>query len=194
MTTTMTVGPALETDEARPVTPARVRPVGRAVETDTAATLTPAHTYPFGQAGETNTAATLTRIKKYLFGRVTKTSAAQRLTPAKANTIGRAAETSAARALTFLAESPQTVTLSGGVLRTLIMDRDYQHIEITNVTGSAAVWVRLGGKTPAAAANGSIAIPAVAGWTIALPDVWSGNTVVKLISAGTPQISVRGVR
>jgi hypothetical protein len=75
---------------------------------------------------------------------------------------------------------------------TVTLDADYAEIEVTNVDGVAAVYFTTDGTTPDIAANGSHVLPAAIGFVSLRPRT-SGNTVVKLKSAGTPKVSVRGV-
>lgn len=89
--------------------------------------------------------------------------------------------------------SPQHVTLVAGVVSTVTFDADFARIEVTNVDGAAAVYFRMDGVDPVAAAEGTYVLPAAIG-RIEVPPGTAGVTVVKLISAGTPKVSVRGIR
>jgi hypothetical protein len=92
-----------------------------------------------------------------------------------------------------MAASPQTVTLTATTVATLTYDEDFPEVEVMNVTGSAAVFVRFDGTNPTVGGAGCHVVPAVAGATITRKPRTSGVTVVKLISSGTPQVSARGI-
>lgn len=90
-----------------------------------------------------------------------------------------------------MAVSPQTVTLTGGVVATLTFDQDFDRIEVLNVTGTAEVYFRIGVSTdPTVGGDGCQVLPAAI-CALELPVYTSGATIVKLISAGTPKVSVR---
>ncbi len=84
---------------------------------------------------------------------------------------------------------PQHVTLAANVVSTVTLGSDASKVEILNVTGTAEVYVTVDGSTPTVGGNGSWVLPAAIG-SIELQPRTSGNTVVKLISAGTPRVSV----
>lgn len=67
-------------------------------------------------------------------------------------------------------------------------------VEVLNVDGSAAVYFTTDGVTaPTVGGNGCEVLPAAIG-SVAARDRTSGNTsVVKLISSGTPTVSVRAL-
>lgn len=92
-----------------------------------------------------------------------------------------------------MAASPQTATLVAATVTTLTYDQDFPEVEVMNVTGSAAVFVRFDGVNPTVGGAGCHVVPATAGATITRKPRTSGNTVVKLISSGTPQVSARGI-
>jgi hypothetical protein len=91
-----------------------------------------------------------------------------------------------------MSASPTHVTLVAATVTTVTLDKDYNQVEVLNVDGAAAVYFTTNGSTPAVGANGSNVIPAAIGSLTVLPGT-TGNTVVKLISAGTPTVSVRGI-
>lgn len=92
-----------------------------------------------------------------------------------------------------MAASPQHATLVANTVATMTFDEDFPEMEIVNVDGAAAVYVRFGSTAPTVAGTGCIAIPATPGMWRFKPKT-SGATVVKFISAGTPKVSARGVR
>lgn len=83
-------------------------------------------------------------------------------------------------------------TLSAGIVLPLVFDQDFDRIEVVNVDGAAAVYFRVGQTDPAVAATGSHVLPAAIG-SVELDVTTSGPTEVRLISSGTPKVSVRGV-
>lgn len=90
--------------------------------------------------------------------------------------------------------SPQHATLVASTVTTLTFDSDFARVEVLNVTGSAAVYFSVDGSTPTVAGTGFHVVPATIGaLEVPTPENTGGNTVVKLISAGTPGVSVRGV-
>lgn len=74
----------------------------------------------------------------------------------------------------------------------LTFDQDFNVIEVVNVDGAAAVYFRVGATNPTVAGEGSHVLPAAI-CSMELPVYTAGATVVRLVSAGTPKVSVRGV-
>ncbi|MFG3710895.1 hypothetical protein [Micromonospora sp. NPDC047730] len=91
-----------------------------------------------------------------------------------------------------MAGSPQHATLAANTVTTLTFDEDFPEVEVLNVDGAEAVYFRTDGQNPTVGGTGSQVIPAVIGGLIVHPRT-SGNTIVKLISTGTPRVSVRGI-
>lgn len=88
--------------------------------------------------------------------------------------------------------SPQTVTLVAATVSTITFTRDWNVVEVLNVDGAEAVYFSVDGSTPTVKGEGFHVLPK--GTSSAEVGVSSeGGTVVKLISAGTPTVSVRGV-
>lgn len=88
-------------------------------------------------------------------------------------------------------------TLVASTPRTVELGRDYKGVEVLSIDGTAAIWITIGSvanppKTPAAFQADADVIPATIS-SVEIPSTISGNTVVKLFSAGTPQVSVRGL-
>ncbi len=66
-------------------------------------------------------------------------------------------------------------------------------LEVLNVDGAAAVYFTIDGTTPTVGGNGCHVLPAAIN-SVELSDTTAGSTTtVKLISAGTPRVSVRGL-
>lgn len=91
-----------------------------------------------------------------------------------------------------MAGSPQHATLAASVVTPIVFDQDYDRIEVVNVDGVAAIYFRVGQTDPGIAATGSYVLPAAIS-RVELDVTTSGSTEVRLISAGTPKVSVRGV-
>ena len=91
-----------------------------------------------------------------------------------------------------MAGNPQHATLAAGIVTPLVFDQDFQRVEILNVDGAAAVYFKVGQSDPAVAATGSQVLPAAIG-SVEVDVTTSGPTEVRLISSGTPKVSVRGV-
>lgn len=93
----------------------------------------------------------------------------------------------------MVAGSPQHVTLAaGGPATTVTFDQDFEQVEVLNVDGAAAVYFRVGATAPTVEGTGSHVLPAAIS-SVEVPVYTSGPTVVKLISAGAPKVSVRGL-
>lgn len=88
--------------------------------------------------------------------------------------------------------SPQTATLVASTVKTFTLDKDYSEVEVSIVENPAVVWWRTDGQAPVAMADGCQVLPAVLSFATARPGT-SGPTVVKVLSTGTPTVSVRGV-
>ena len=88
--------------------------------------------------------------------------------------------------------NPQHKTLVANTVATVTLDADYFEVEVVNVSGTAEVYFTTDGSAPAIGGDGSNVLPAAIGYVQLQPRT-SGNTVVKLISSGTPRVSVRGV-
>jgi hypothetical protein len=88
--------------------------------------------------------------------------------------------------------SPTHVTLTANTVTTVTLDADFSTVEVLNVDGSASVYFTIDGAAPTIEGNGCHVLPAAIG-SLAVRSDGSGPTVVGLISAGTPKVSVRGV-
>jgi hypothetical protein len=90
-----------------------------------------------------------------------------------------------------MAGSPQHATLVADTVSTFTFDEDFDNVEVLSVDGAALAYFTTDGTTPEVAATGTHILPAAIGGLVVQPPT-GGNTVVKVISAGTPMISVRG--
>lgn len=91
-----------------------------------------------------------------------------------------------------MAGNPQHATLVASTVATLTFDSDFGIAEVVNVDGAAAVYFTTDNSTPVVAATGSHVLPAAIG-SVEVPSDMAGPMVVKLISTGTPKVSVRGL-
>lgn len=81
-------------------------------------------------------------------------------------------------------------TLTADTVATVELDdNDYSSVEILNVSGDSAIYIRIDGTAPTVAGDDCDVIPAVVGGIVL--DA-ADSISVKLISAGTPQYSVKG--
>lgn len=88
--------------------------------------------------------------------------------------------------------SPQHATLVADTVTTIsTLDDGYQRVEVTNVDGAAAVYFTIDGTTPTVAGSGTQVLPASIS-SLSVKDISPGAApTVKLISSGTPKVSVR---
>lgn len=88
--------------------------------------------------------------------------------------------------------NPQHVTLVASTVSTITIPASAPHrVEILNVDGAAAVYATVDGSTPTVAGDGCWVLPAAINSLELDPQVpASGNATVKLISSGTPKVSV----
>lgn len=98
-----------------------------------------------------------------------------------------------------MAENPQHKTLVADTVTTVTFDRPYDRVEVMIVRdpGVEPVYFRTDGTDPGVEVDGSQVTPAVIGSleVPVRPVTVNGAKVaqVKVISAGTPKISVRGI-
>jgi hypothetical protein len=83
--------------------------------------------------------------------------------------------------------------LAAGVVDTVTFADDLDEVTVIGLDGSAAVYFTLDGSTPTVGGANTYVLPAAVG-TAAFEPATSGHTVVKLISAATPTISVQRSR
>lgn len=90
--------------------------------------------------------------------------------------------------------NPQHVTLTATTVATVTLDSPASMVEVLNVTGTAAVYLTFDGSTPTVGGQGCVVLPAAIG-SVEIRPVAPGDAiaVVKLISSGTPGVSVWGL-
>lgn len=85
---------------------------------------------------------------------------------------------------------PQHVTLTADEVEIVTLARDANKITVVNVDGAAAVYFNINTATdPTVGGDGCWVLPAAIS-AVDVPVTGAGNTVVKLISTGTPAVSV----
>ncbi len=84
------------------------------------------------------------------------------------------------------------ITLTANTVATVTLDQDYAYAEVVNVDGAAAVYFTVNGADPTVKGNGTLVLPAVID-RLEIQPYGAQSTTVKLISAGTPQVSVMGL-
>jgi len=88
-------------------------------------------------------------------------------------------------------------TLVATVVQTVTFDRNFDAVEILNRNGAAEIFVKAGTvaqppSDPAVDQADTEILPATIG-SVEIPTPQAGDTVIKLISAGIPTFSVRGL-
>lgn len=98
-----------------------------------------------------------------------------------------------------MSPSPTQVTLVASTVSTVDLDAPYAYIEVKSLTGASTISVSAGSIAnpsgdPTVNGNGFPVVSAVADARIIVPGVDLASPArVKLISAGTPTVSVRGI-
>lgn len=89
--------------------------------------------------------------------------------------------------------STKHITLVANTVATVNLTTNAGTIEVVNRDGVAEVYFTTDGSTPTIAGDDTYMLVAAVG-SVTVPDDTSGATsVVKLISAGTPKVSVSGL-
>lgn len=83
------------------------------------------------------------------------------------------------------------ITLVANTVSTVTLDSDYDWVEVINRDGAGEVYFTLDGSTPTVAGNGTLVLPAAISG-VEMEYNRTTAAVVKLISSGTPKVSVRG--
>ena len=81
------------------------------------------------------------------------------------------------------------VQLAAGTVDTFSFADDVTQVAITNMTGTAAIYFTVDGTTPEVAGKKSRLVPAAIA-QVEIEPTTSGPTTVKVISSGTPTVSV----
>lgn len=84
--------------------------------------------------------------------------------------------------------------LTAVTVATVTLDGDFGSVEILNRDGTAEIYALIdsGSTNPTVGGNDTEVLPAAIG-SVTLSSLTPGATQVKLISAGTPKYSVKGV-
>ena len=85
-------------------------------------------------------------------------------------------------------------TLAAATVDTITFDADYTSVEIVNRDGSAEIYATVDtGITPTVGGAGCDVLPAAIGSLTVDASGYGSPTTIKLISAGTPAYSVKGL-
>lgn len=88
--------------------------------------------------------------------------------------------------------NPQHLVLTANTVATFTLDKDFDVAEVASLDGAARLTFTVDGSTPTVDGNGGYVLPA----TICSRQVTvqgASATVVKVISSGTPLVSVIGI-
>lgn len=87
-----------------------------------------------------------------------------------------------------------SATLTANTVDTITLDADYVAVEILNRDGTAEIYATVdGGPTPTVGGNGCDVLPAAIGALTIDASAYGVPTIVKVISAGTPAYTVKGL-
>lgn len=84
------------------------------------------------------------------------------------------------------------ITLVAATVATVNLAVNASRVEVVNRSGSAEVYFTVNGATPTVGGDDTHVLPAAIG-SVEVPDEIGGDVVVKLISSGTPTVSVRAL-
>ncbi len=88
--------------------------------------------------------------------------------------------------------NPMHGTTTPDVVLPITLDRKWRRGEVMNVDGAAAVYFTVDGTTPTVGGDGCLVLPAAIG-ALPVEFAYGGSApVVKFISKGAVQVSVRG--
>ena len=86
----------------------------------------------------------------------------------------------------------KSAALSAATADVVTLGRNFRRVEVTNRSGDAEIWVRIGGTNPGVGGDDATCLPAAIG-SVVIESNERGNTVVRLISSGTPTYTVEGL-
>ena len=89
--------------------------------------------------------------------------------------------------------SPHHLTLVAATVATVEFTQNFGRIEVLNRDGAAEVYFTVDGSTPTVGGDNCQVLPAAIGYLTVDDGTRGVPSVVKLISAGTPKVSVRGL-
>jgi hypothetical protein len=82
-------------------------------------------------------------------------------------------------------------TLVAATVDTVTLGADWAHVEVTNLDTTSPIYVRVDGTAPTVAGEETFVVPAGGYRILEVPT--ATDTVVELISAGTPDYAVTGL-
>lgn len=92
---------------------------------------------------------------------------------------------------TYSGARSQHQTLTANTVDTVTLNADFDEVEVLNRDTTSLIYFTADGSTPTVSGAGTYVVPAGGSLKVAVPT--SGNSVVKLISAGAAAYSVTGV-
>lgn len=93
-----------------------------------------------------------------------------------------------------MAGTPQHLTLVANTVATVNFDKDFTEVEVVNVDGTGTVYFTVDAAAPTVAGTGAHVVTAGIGAFATAPSLGTTGdrkTVVRLISSGTPKVSVQ---
>ncbi|MFF8784815.1 hypothetical protein [Streptomyces sp. NPDC015125] len=82
------------------------------------------------------------------------------------------------------------ITLVAGTVETTTFGEDLDEVTIVSLDGAAALYFTVDGRTPTVGGANARVMPAAIG-AVSVDVPTAGNSVVKVISSGTPTISIQ---
>ncbi len=82
------------------------------------------------------------------------------------------------------------ITLVAGTVETTTFSEDLDEVTIVSLDGAAALYFTVDGRTPTVGGTSTRVMPAAIG-AVSIDVPTAGNSVVKVISSGTPTISIQ---
>ena len=91
------------------------------------------------------------------------------------------------------AKSVHSKTLVANTADTVTLTADFGEVRVVNLDGAASIYFTVDGAAATVAGDGTLVLPAALASRVERAKVDRANTVVSLISSGTPKYSVEGV-
>lgn len=88
--------------------------------------------------------------------------------------------------------SPHHATLAANTVAVFTFTANYGQIIVLNRDGAAEIYFRSDGVDPVIGADGCDVLPAAIGAVVTIDGSKGQNSEIRLISAGTPKVTVKG--